>query len=542
MIRELPLEVRSKIAAGEVIERPVSVVKELVENALDAGATDIKVSVINGGLDEIMVSDNGCGMPFEELPLAVKRFTTSKIGSVEDLDSIATLGFRGEALASIADVADLTIFSCDGETSGQLRIRGGELLLCKPVASPKGTRVIVRDLFFNLPARKKFLRSASTEFSHIQKFLQSMVLIYPNVQWTFTSEKGVIWHVPPQLSAEERFYSLFGQKAQFRAFTASQGELDIYLNPNIVGELILSVNGRLIKGSAYFQVLRILKDMWGGANLPVMVLRLNVEPDQVDVNVHPQKLDIRFKSQVWLRQALQELITQVRGEAGGLGIDFKTNGGMPHYQSEAWTTTPNDAPTVISEAMRENYMLFQKEALQNQKDVGSVVSKGFEIKDYLYDTYILIKRDGVYELWDQHAVNEKINYWRLSSLYGVQFLLEPLFCGVDEETAQALTEMGFELQQVRGGYLIKAVPSLLLLSRSLDVIIDDLESIKGNIEKTRADLACKSAVKAGQKLSPMEIEALVVEGLKVLDVSYDPHGRPAVVKLDEALIERLFNR
>jgi len=189
MIRELPLEVRSKIAAGEVIERPVSVVKELVENALDAGATDIKVSVINGGLDEIMVSDNGCGMPFEELPLAVKRFTTSKIGSVEDLDSIATLGFRGEALASIADVADLTIFSCDGETSGQLRIRGGELLLCKPVASPKGTRVIVRDLFFNLPARKKFLRSASTEFSHIQKFLQSMVLIYPNVQWTFTSEK-----------------------------------------------------------------------------------------------------------------------------------------------------------------------------------------------------------------------------------------------------------------------------------------------------------------------------------------------------------------
>lgn len=169
MIRELPLEVRSKIAAGEVIERPVSVVKELVENALDAGATDIKVSVINGGLDEIMVSDNGCGMPFEELPLAVKRFTTSKIGSVEDLDSIATLGFRGEALASIADVADLTIFSCDGETSGQLRIRGGELLLCKPVASPKGTRVIVRDLFFNLPARKKFLRSASTEFSHIQE-------------------------------------------------------------------------------------------------------------------------------------------------------------------------------------------------------------------------------------------------------------------------------------------------------------------------------------------------------------------------------------
>jgi len=202
----------------------------------------------------------------------------------------------------------------------------------------------------------------------------------------------------------------------------------------------------------------------------------------------------------------------------------------------------NDAPAVVSETMRENYMLFQKEALQNQKDVGSAVSKGFEIKDYLYDTYILIKRDGVYELWDQHAVNEKINYWRLSSLYGVQFLLEPLFCGVDEETAQALTEMGFELQQVRGGYLIKAVPSLLLLSRSLDVIIDDLESIKGNIEKTRADLACKSAVKAGQKLSPMEIEALVVEGLKVLDVSYDPHGRPAVVKLDEALIERLFNR
>lgn len=542
MIRELSLEVRSKIAAGEVIERPVSVVKELVENALDAGATDIKVSVINGGLDEILVSDNGCGMPFEELPLAVKRFTTSKIGSVEDLDSIATLGFRGEALASIADVADLTIFSCDGETSGQLRVRGGELLLCKPVASPKGTRVIVRDLFFNLPARKKFLRSASTEFSHIQKFLQSMVLIYPNVQWTFTSEKGVIWHVPPQLPAEERFYSLFGQKAQFHAFTASHGELDVYLNPSIVGELILSVNGRLIKGSAYFQVLRILKDMWGGANLPVMVLRLNVEPDQVDVNVHPQKLDIRFKSQGWLRQALQEFITQVRSEGGSLGSDSKTSGEMPHYQSEAWTTTPNDASTVVSETIRENYMLFQKEALQNQKDVGAAVSKGLEIKDYLYNTYILIKRDGVYELWDQHAVNEKINYWRLSSLYGVQFLLEPLFCGVDEETAQALTEMGFELQQVRGGYLIKAVPSLLLLSRSLDVIIDDLESIKGNIEKTRADLACKSAVKAGQKLSPMEIEALVVEGLKVLDVSYDPHGRPAVVKLDQALIERLFNR
>ena len=543
MIRELPLEVRSKIAAGEVIERPVSVVKELVENALDAGATDIRVSVINGGLDEIVISDNGCGIPFMELPLAVQRFTTSKIGSVEDLDSISTLGFRGEALASIADVADLTIFSSDGETSGEIQVRGGELVLCKPVASPKGTRVIVRDLFFNLPGRRKFLRAASTEFSHIQKFLQSMALIYPNVQWTFTSEKGVVWHLPSELPAEERFYSLFGQKAQFHAFSTPQGDLDIYLNPNVVGELVLSVNGRLIKGSAYFQVLRILRDMWGGANLPVMVLRLKVEPDQVDVNVHPQKLDIRFKSQGWLRETLQKLLMQVRTGHVGMDMDIVPGygGEMSSLNSELWAGSSTDSSLLLGEQVRENYALFPEKVSQNQVE-GGIYSKGLEIKDYLYDTYILVKRDGVYELWDQHAVNEKINYWRLSNLYGVQFLLEPLFCSLDEETAQALADMGFELQQVRGGFLIKAVPSLLLLSRSLDIIINDLQSLRGNVEKARADLACKSAVKAGQKLSPMEIEALVSEGLKVLDVSYDPHGRPAVVRLDQYLVERLFNR
>jgi DNA mismatch repair protein MutL len=341
----------------------------------------------------------------------------------------------------------------------------------------------------------------------------------------------MVWHVTPDMADEERFYSLFGQKATMRSVSTDHGTLSAYVNPSVAGELILAVNGRLIKGSAYYQVLRIIRQLWNGASLPVIVLSLLVDPSDIDANVHPQKMDIRFRSYGWLNQVVDELIKSL------FSSDKTIDNGAVSFENQSLDLI--DSRTVpVNDAHADYNLLFSMDF----NGISTSAGKTFEIKDYLYDTFILVKRNGTYELWDQHAVNEKINYWRLSSLYGVQYLLEPLFSNVDGETAVALEQMGFDLQEVRGGYLIKAVPTLLLLSRSLDTIISDVQSVKGNIEKVRADLACRSSVKAGQKLTVMEMEALISEGLKVLDINYDPHGRPAIVSLDEQLIRRLFNR
>ncbi|NPV89089.1 DNA mismatch repair endonuclease MutL [Coprothermobacteraceae bacterium] len=522
MIRELSPELRSKIAAGEVIERPVSVVKELVENSLDAGANVIKVSVVGGGLTEIVVEDNGSGISFDELPAAVRRFTTSKIASEEDLEAIQTLGFRGEALASIADVSELTIYSSDGQTAGKIVVRGGHQIVLEPIPSPRGTRVIVRDLFFNFPARRKFLRSSANELSQIRDFLKRMVLLYPHVHWVFATEKGTVWNISPQMSPEERFYSVFQERAQFRESNEGSSWLHVYFNPRLMGELTLAVNGHLIRGSAYFQVLHVLRELWHGANLPVMVLSLWVDPADIDVNVHPQKQDIRFKSFAWVRTTLSNMCSQILEP--------------PTRQPTVTSTEPISVPVVAEPS--ETYALFEGLEEFTQDQQASSVS----IVDYLFDTFLLVKRDGAYEIWDQHAVNEKINYTRLTRGGPAQYLLEPVFIDISDVQAEVLTQTGFDLQKVRGGYFLRAVPRLLLLGKPLDVVLSDLGSVQEGLDKIVADLACKSSVKAGQPLSRWELEALVSEGLKVAHIAYDPHGRPAIVRLDKEALGKLFGR
>ncbi|HEY0798905.1 MAG TPA: DNA mismatch repair endonuclease MutL [Candidatus Baltobacteraceae bacterium] len=542
-----------QIAAGEVVERPLSVVKELVENALDAGARRVSVSVERGGLDLIEVSDDGGGMERNELPLAALRHATSKLRDAKGLETIATLGFRGEGLASIAAVARVRILSrcADAQVAYAVDVFEQTIGEPEPVGAPVGTRVSVRDLFANVPVRREFLRSASAEFARISTFLSMLSLRYPEVAFSLRHDGRDAWNFPATQQIEQRLAHVFGVPAQQLVALDSAGDERMrvsgfiskpgYDRPDRRMQLLF-INGRLLRST-------LLAGAWNAgyatfamtSRQPYGVLFLDLPPDDVDPNVHPTKSDVRLRnaqrtSDVVKRTiiaTLTRLATERLGRALSLAPSLS-----PEMAGQAGTRDPSAEPLLLAGATHP--------------------ASPLRILAQLDDTYILATDGTALVLVDQHAAHERVAYEAISRLARKAAPGEPLlvpyvveFSGDDAERFEAsrefLCEAGLEVEPFgERSYRVCSTPAGYA-ARPFDLrgYIEDLSDTMpglGARERVWATLACHSVVRAGERLELDEMAALLAQLERCENPMHCPHGRPTVVRIEPIEIARLFKR
>ena len=581
-IRRLPDGVSSAIAAGEVIERPASVVKELVENALDAGAGSIEIQIEGGGTASIMVADDGGGIPANEVVLAVSRFTTSKLSSVEDLYRLRTLGFRGEALASIGAVSRLELITRERHqgTGVRLTVDGDQVGKLEPMAAPEGTVVRVRDLFFNVPARRKFLKSPNTERRRILRLVSRYALAYPQVRFRLISEGRESFATAGNGDRVEILAAVYGpESARTMIPVMGSGETPYRVSgylapPNLTrstrGEISLFINGRWVQDpSLTAAVIQAYHALIMVGRFPLVALFVEVPPAELDVNVHPAKAEVRFANADRLFSVVQRVLratllgqwsgpqlevgpTWSRGGGAaapaGLGLDW----GLTHPGLGLdWGLThpelrPERAPTLDS--MQE----LPAGVVPLLRAVGQVGA-----------SYLVAEGpDGIY-LIDQHAAHERVLFERLMAqvksgqlesqalLEGVTVELPAHQIPLLQENAKVMQSLGFEIEEFGPqAFRLRAVPAVLQRmspERALWAVVDDLDEdetpLAGELEARVAARVCKAAaVKAGQVLSLAEQEQLLRDLERCQTPRTCPHGRPTMIHLSVAALERQFGR
>jgi DNA mismatch repair protein MutL len=590
----------SQIAAGEVIERPASVVKELVENAFDAQATRIEVELERGGCGLIRVRDDGIGIHAEELSLALARHATSKIASLDDLENVATLGFRGEALPSIASVSRLSLISrtAAGAHAWAVEVRDGALAAPGPASHPPGTSVAVRDLFFNVPARRKFLRSEPTEYQHIVRMLERMALSRFDVAFVLTHNGKLAWSLPAARTAPERLARVAkicgedfaGHVVELKhdteslrlsgwlalpTFSRSQSDLQFaFLNGRFVRDKLLAGAARL----AY-------QDVLFHGRFPAYLLYLQLDPAEVDVNAHPQKLEVRFRDSRrvhdFVFRTLERVLADTRPSAespGSAPLDWLTGsvrlagvvpnqarfvlpqGGTPRSGEDAYRGFVARAGFGVGEGQ-----LAQREpgvAHGAPESAADAAPLGYAVAQ-LHGVYILAQTPGGMVLVDMHAAHERVMYERMKSLLAgdnaQQQLLMPEILHVTPAQAEAaemhaaeFAALGFAVERLAPDQLaLRAIPTLLAgrdpAGIVRDVLSDLLEQgrsrrVEESINHLLATMACHAAVRAQRILSVPEMNALLreMEGTERADQCN--HGRPTWVRVSLADLDRLFLR
>jgi DNA mismatch repair protein MutL len=580
-IRVLSAEVAAKIAAGEVIERPASVVKELVENAIDAGATSIHVEVRQGGRRLMRVADDGSGIASDEAEIAFARHATSKLQSVEDLARIATLGFRGEALASIAAVSQVTLLTrTQGEEVGtQLRVEGARLVRREPYGHPRGTTVSVENLFYNVPARLKFLRSDATERKHIDNLVVRYAMAYPQLRFALENDGRLSFRSPGSGSLLDVLIEVYGLEAAQSMIAI--GAVDAYEDQEIHvsgyasppdahrgnrEHITLFVNGRSIQDrSLAFAVEQAYHTLLPEGRHPLAVLRIELPPDQVDVNVHPTKSEVKFQRQSAVFRAVQRAVREAL--VAGAPIP-EARRPAAQWGSEGWEE--RRGILVGAGAARAALDLIPRregEATQPwfpEADVARMEKlPPLRVLGQLAQTYIIAEGpEGMY-LIDQHAAHERVLYEQLlagqaGAKVPSQALLEALAVELTpgqseelDEWLEPLHRLGFEVEPFGGTtVLLRAVPAILArtdVRESLSGILDELsageEPLAGEMDARAAAAACKrGAVKAGQTLTLEEMHGLVrqLEGATLPRTC--PHGRPTMILLSQTWMEHEFGR
>jgi DNA mismatch repair protein MutL len=564
-IKILDKKVISQIAAGEVVARPASVVKELVENALDAGASQVAIEVRGGGTSLIRVMDNGSGIASDEVALAFERYATSKIGELDDLQSIATLGFRGEALPSIAAVAQVDILtSADGEAAGTyISVQDGRVSAKKGQARPRGTTVTVRDLFRNVPARRKFLKSVPTENSHIASVVSQYALAYPEVSFTLFLEgrkslgtvgKGrLIDSIIEVYGAEIARQMLAVPEGGWGSSEASVGVTGMIGSPSLgrSGRNYLSffINRRWVSSRLLaWAVEEAYHGLLPQGKHPVAVIGVALPPSEVDVNIHPAKSEVKFQDERRVFTAVQKAVRQTllaqtpvpRIEEVAVAY------GKPSPQAEIdWSSA-----------------LFGRGVARPPSEAApplTVALPALRVLGQLMGSYIVAEGpDGLY-LIDQHAAHERIVFERVKEQRAkreveVQGLLEPVpFEVTPQEEAtlkshqQEMVEFGFSLESFGDRtYLVRSVPMTLSggdWSEALRELLESGEERGDWQEKVAISIACHSgAVRANQVLSDDEMRALVRQLEKTAVPHTCPHGRPTLIHLSSAQLRREFGR
>ena len=616
-ICHLPTSVVNKIAAGEVIERPASVVKELLENALDAGAARIDVTVEKGGAELIRVVDDGCGIVANQLTLAVATHATSKIADADDLFRVETLGFRGEALASIAEISRVVLRSrpADCEAGAELEVVGGRAEPIRPVGCPVGTSIEVRQLFFNTPVRQKFMRTTATEMGHITEAVSRLALANPQVHFSLTNGGRLTHDLPPVDDLRDRIAALYGQAIAESLIEIVGQDDEIGLQGYVANPTqsrgnnrmqYLFLNGRHIRDRSLQHALsEAYRGLLLTGRFPICFLHLKISPALVDVNVHPTKAEVRFQDG---RRVYSHLLGSLRTKF--LTTDLVARGLVPAQSAES------EDEVVASTPARSEMFEWAKQQLgqpgsgtaefkafpssgmpaigasgelrlhpvTQPAEEGSTSTSGGEGSSYrvdaeaaavpaahltpralqIHNRYLVVENDEGLEVIDQHALHERILYELLrekvlaGSLESQRLLVpEPVDLAGNEaalilENQEVLGRIGLEVKEFGGEtVLVSAYPAMLANfspSEVLHSLADQLQA-EGKSPEPRDFLddlmhmiACKAAVKYGDRLTPEEVEALLAQRDKAQDHHHCPHGRPTALVFTREQLDRQFKR
>ncbi len=595
-IRILPEQLCNQIAAGEVVERPASVVKELVENALDAHASKIVVEIEAGGKRLIRITDNGCGMDREDAFLCLERHATSKLRSEADLFHLQTLGFRGEALPSIAAISRLRLRTRTAEVleGWEIQVDGGTVRHAEATGMPVGTLIEVRNLFFNTPARRKFLRRDETEAGHISDTITKLALACPQVQFQLVNNGRRQIDLNRQKNLTERVAGLLGRSVlkDLLLVEGNLGGMRLHglisqpsLNRSATGSQFTFINGRYIRDRLVQHALRAgYRHLLLKGRHPVVVLFLEMAPEQVDVNVHPTKHEVRFRDQSvvhdFIVQTLQETLRSASPRPVAPAFvrpssSATDEAGWPPQSRPLIAAEPViDQPAAVGEG-RAKYTAPQQEELNDALDSAGLLTvsplnepggyyASLRVIGQFCDSYILCQDKQNLLLIDQHAAHERIGFEKLRGQYrdrGVerQGLLFPLVLDFDHREAASLEEheaglqrFGFELERFGGNsFVLKGIPQILGDAEAEKLIRDvvaELTSFGGSslveerIEQLLVLMACHRVIRANQQLSRTEIDYLLQELDQVDFSGHCPHGRPVVQRLSLAEIERMFKR
>ncbi len=608
-IKILPETLSNKIAAGEVVERPASVVKELLENALDAGSTRIIIEVEKGGQSLIQVSDNGVGMPPDDALLAIERHATSKISSVDDLFYIQTLGFRGEALPSIASVSRFALITRDAssDTGTQIIVEGGKVKSVSEVGAPQGTLVSVKQLFFNTPARKKFLKTVGTEMSHIADTVSRVALGRPEVQFRLVHNNKVVKNWPHVSRHLDRIVDVLGKdvRSDLHAIELNRNGLSISgwigsprLTRRTSRGLYIFVNGRFVRDrTIQHGVFAGFAQRLVKGQFPVAVAFIRIPFDQVDVNVHPTKNEVRFANPQPVHEAVKSAIAQTLYEidrvnwrpangsqrpesqnASGVADSMATFSPSSHDRSPSrynkfsypegnfrrsvthdWQpTTTNDQPGAGSRqptagSQRHQEPMFDSQGFSALRVVGQ-----------LHNTYIVCESDAGLVLIDHHAAHERILFEQLqrradTQQSAAQKLVVPETLELNFREAEILGQMisdlktfGLEIEPFgKNTFVIKAVPSLLSGRNLKSLIVEIVEKaveagyspgLKEALDQCRIVMACHGSMRAHQTLTKEQIRRLLEQLDECDHPSHCPHGRPTWIRWDLETLQKSFKR
>ncbi|MBL8280023.1 MAG: DNA mismatch repair endonuclease MutL [Pelomonas sp.] len=596
-IRELPDELISQIAAGEVVERPASVVRELVDNALDAGARHIQVKLMSGGVRAIVVEDDGCGIPVQQLPMALKRHATSKIASLNDLESVATMGFRGEALAAIASVSDMAIASRTAADAHAHRLdaRSGEL---QPAARSRGTSVEVRELFFATPARRKFLKTDSTELAHCVEAVRRHALARPDVGFAIWHEGKLVdqWRAA---SVQQRIADVLGEDfvADSRPFEHSAGPLALTGRAGLpeaarsrADQQYVWVNGRYVRDKLISHAIRsAYEDVLHGQRQPSYVLFIEIAPELVDVNVHPTKIEVRFRDgraiHQSVRRAFIDALAQSRSaDAAGVESAMAPLAFEPTMPATLYVAEPRPAytPPVPPTAEQVRLSLVQHEALWQPDEAPAAPAPSASApalpilrlpdEDWplgravaqIQGVYILAENKQGLVIVDMHAAHERVVYERLKARLGsAQIESQPLlipvsFAATAEEVAAAeqhadtLARLGLDVAPlstrtlaVRSRPALLAASDLVALTRELLAEMSQFDA-SSVLERAQheilATMACHGAVRANRQLTLDEMNALLRDMEATERADQCNHGRPTWRQLEMRDLDALFLR
>ena len=553
-IKVLNPEVVSKIAAGEVIERPASVVKELVENSLDAGATQISVEARAGGVELIKVADNGAGIPATELEVAFQRHATSKIGSLDDLERISSLGFRGEALPSIAAVAEVEVSTKTPaeDAGGHICLRKGEIVSSESRAKSQGTTVTVRRLFRYFPARLKFLKSTNTENSHIAQLVSQYALAFPEVKVSLVLDGRTSLRTAGNGNLHETLAEIYGSELAQTMLKVERNEGPVKVNgltsrPSLGRSsrnyLSFFVNRRWVHSPL---LTRATEEAYRGLLMdgqhPVAVINVFLPAQELDVNIHPAKAQVKFCNE-------QAVFGSVRKAVEGA-------------LAETPIASAKYVPLSVGSGLWQSpRMIMDNEPTFAVAQLPALELPLLRVLGQLSNTYIIAEGpDGLY-LIDQHAAHERILYDRILAQWSqknveVQGLLQPVsieFSPREEETwkanGESLTQFGFAVEPFGNrSYLIRSVPALMARANIVEMVgalLDDLAS-KGISsaweEKVAESLACHTAVRGGQQLSGDEMKELIKRLEETRQPRTCPHGRPTMIHLNSRQLEKEFGR